>query len=152
MSDDRQVLDRIAAIQALVSGVTKAFADAPRDLKDGELPAFVNIYSEQTSTVQRADAGRLRKIARYEMNLYVKKASQGIEYEAQQIAVPLIKLVEDEFFARRMLQLDDDQGLGGVENAEITGVKFGSLAYNTTLYTGTTFFLEVVYTRMVPQR
>jgi hypothetical protein len=151
MSDDRQVLDRIAAIQALVSGVAKAFADAPHNLKDGELPAFVNIYSEQPSTNQRADAGRLRKIARYEMNLYVKKASQGIEYEAQQMIVPLVKLVENEFFARQMLQLDD-QGLGGVESAEITGVKVGQLAYGAVLYTGATFFLEAVYTRLVPQR
>lgn len=151
MSDDRQVLDRIAAIQNLITGI-KAFADIPHDLKDGELPAFVNIYSDRPSNNQRANAGRLRKAAFYEMNLHVKKGSQGFEYEGQQLLVPFVKLVEDEFFSRRVLQLDDDQGLGGVESAEIFGVKAGSLLYNNILYTGATFYLEVVYTRVVPQR
>lgn len=152
MSDDRQVFDRLAMIQRLITGIQKAFGDAPRTIEDLELPAFVNIFGERVSANQRIAAGRLRKVAYYEMNLYVKKAAQGIEYESQRLAIPLIKLVEDEFFARRVLQLDDDQGLGGVEEANILGTKAGTLAYNNTLYTGATFYLEVAYTRAVPQR
>lgn len=152
MSDDRVVFDRLAVIQRLISGITTAFQDAPRNLEDVELPAFVNIYGDRVSVNQRINAGRLRKAAYYEMNLHVKKAAQGIEYESQRLAIPLVKLVEDEFFARRVLQLADDQGLAGVENVEITGVKVGTLLYDNVLYTGATFYLEVVYTRVIPQR
>lgn len=152
MSDDRAVLDRVAAIERLVTGIVKAFDDAPRKLEDIELPAFVNGLSSQTSNNQRIDSGRLRKVAYYELNLYIKKSVQGVEFEPQRLTIPFIKLVEDEFFRRRVLQLDDDYGLGGVEEANITGTRTGTLLYNNVLYDGATFFLEVVYTRAIPQR
>jgi hypothetical protein len=152
VSDDRAVLDRVAVIERIVSGVTTAFDDAPRKLEDSELPAFVNGLSTQTSNNQRIDSGRLRRVAYYELNLYVKKSVQGVEFEPQRLTIPYIKLVEDEFFRRRVLQLDDDFGLGGVEEANITGTRTGTLLYNNTLYDGITFFLEVVYTRAVSQR
>jgi hypothetical protein len=150
MASDRLILERIAAIQRTVVGVQKAFDDVPRNLNDGDLPAFVNIFSERPSTNQRFEAGRLRKITVFEMNLYVKKASQGFEFEAQQLTIPFIELVENAFFSRRMLQLNDE-GLGGVENAEINGVRVGALMYNNALHTGATFYLEVVYTRVIRQ-
>lgn len=152
MSDDRSILDRVAVIERAINGIVTAFDDAPRKLEDIELPAFVNGVAERPSVNVRVNAGRLRKVSYYELNLYVKKAVQGIEFEPQRLTIPFIKLVENEFFARRVLQLDTDEGLGGVENVEILGTRTGVLAYNNVMYDGVTFFLEVAYTRAVPQR
>lgn len=155
MTDEVAIIERVAAIQRQIvnpatSAVLKAEELMPRKLLDGELPVFLNVISPQ-STRQRISPDSVLKGITIEMRLYVKKAGQGVEYEAQTITQDLFEPVENAFDARPRLELND-AGLTGVQFALITQTTQNAfLPYSGANYIGLIFNLQVSFVRVTRQ-
>ena len=107
---------KLAALQATISGVTHAFAQAPADLNTADMPAFCNFTGQATDDYQ-AGGDEVDVVTRtYNMRLYVLPAVDGLPGEAERLCEPLIDAVRLFFSAH--LQLG---GLQGVQSALITG-------------------------------
>jgi hypothetical protein len=156
MTDETDIIERVVDIQQLIvnpytSAVLNAKEQLPESILDGWLPLFLNIVSPSPSPRQKRGADGAAKTIILEMRLFVKKAGQGFEYEAQTLTEQLIEPVENAFDARPRLELND-AGLVDVDNAFIVStIQNAFLPYGGKNYVGLTFNLQVTFTRVTRQ-
>lgn len=100
------VRTRLAALQARITGVRKAFAYPPRTLQPNELPAFINVGDSSSYDLTSHGEGQFLDTRLWRMQLYVKEAGQDAESEAEAACDPFIARVQQQFLARPGLELD----------------------------------------------
>ena len=79
---------RLAAIQATISGVNRAYAYGPASLPPGDLPAFVNFTGAGTPNLEVFGRENNRESRIYLMRLHVKPVGQGIDGEIERLVEP----------------------------------------------------------------
>jgi len=130
--------ERIAAICELITGVTTAFASAPRGITNADLVAVVVLTGE----AQREQEDNMLNVYRlYRLALLVKPWVQGIELEAEEACEPFFERFEDAFFTRPSLQLaDNTTPLAGVQNSlfegdtGVTNIELGGKGYAGVIF------------------
>lgn len=156
MTDETGIIARVASIQRLIvnpynSAVLNAKEKLPENILDGELPLFLNVVSPQPSPRQRIASDSTIKVIVLEMRLFVKKAGQGFEYDAQTLTELLISPVENAFDARPRLELND-AGLVDVQSAFIVStIQNAFLPYGGKNYVGLIFNLQAAFVRVTRQ-
>lgn len=96
---------RLAAMYALVTGITKAFPDIPRVVQDAELPAVVIWPGEATYDTDSGGDNDVLETRTYQAFLLVQNLQLGTENQAQIAVDPFIDRIRDYFLARPGLEL-----------------------------------------------
>lgn len=103
MSAIATIKTRLAEIQATITGVKRAYAQAPASLPPGDLPCFINFVGPATHDWSELGYGNGQETRLYLMRLYVKPILAGIDGEAERACEPFFELVRDKFSGRRGL-------------------------------------------------
>ena len=130
---------RLAVLQAQISGVKHAFADAPNSITNGDAPLFVNLSDRVEYHKDFYGPQIMQAIRNYQMILYAAPRGTGLSGEAVRIAEPFMDSVMEYFVARPQLGLLDN-----VQDSEIsegTGVK--ALQFGNDPWVGIAFSLRV---------
>ena len=109
---------RLAALQAQITGVTKAFENVPRGILEVELPAFITLVGRAAYNQVQLGELVLMETRIYTQRLFIKTASLGIEGEAEDETTVFFDRVVDFFKDRPQLQLDANSTV--VYSAQIT--------------------------------
>lgn len=134
------VKTRLATIQAAITGVKRAYAQAPLSLPDSDLPCFVNFTGAATHESRVGGADVDAETRQYLMRLFIKKSGQGIDGEAERLCEPFFDLVRDTFMARPGLEQ-----LNSVQLARLLGDSgVNALVYAGEQYIGIEFRLQVM--------
>lgn len=96
-----QIRQRLADIQAAVSGVKRAYTRAPQALADSDLPAFCTFAGP--ATVAILSEGLAEETRTWLMRLYVKPILSGIDGEAEKAVEPFLLSVRNAFLAHPLL-------------------------------------------------
>ncbi len=134
------VKTRLAAIQAAISGVGRAYPQAPLSLPGSDLPAFVTYTGQATNDwrITGSDVDSETRI--YLMRLYVAPLQQGVPGEMERLCQPFFASVRDAFGARPGLEI-----LNGVLTATLLGDGGPAvMAYGSVQYIGIEFRLQVI--------
>jgi len=129
---------QLATIQSNITGIKRAYAQAPNSLPPADMPVMVNF----TGAAALDDLGGYQQtISRtYKMRLYVAPLGSGISGEAERLCEPYFERVWQQFAARPGLE-----NLTGVLNAQIlrdSGVIV--LDYAGERYIGIEFALQTM--------
>ena len=137
------ILDRLAAIQETITGVTRAYASPPYSLPDSDLPIFINFVGAASLVAQRG--GSVDEVREYAMALYVCTVQDGISGEAAARLYPFFDRVRDAFLSRPLLGLGSaGSNAPFVIDAEWRGDKgLTATVYAGTQYLGTEFRIRV---------
>jgi hypothetical protein len=101
--DIAQIKERLAAIERLISGVTRAEAHAPSSLPETDLPMFLNFVGQASHDQERLGEN-LDYISReFRAVLYVTPISSGISQEAEARVEPFIDACSKVFLAHPAL-------------------------------------------------
>lgn len=136
---------RLAVIQAGITGVKRAFAQAPGSLPPGDLPLFANFTGAARHNWQIIGHDQDLETRNYLMRLYVRPVGQGIDGEAERLCEPFFVSVRDAFASRPGLGLGvAGSHLAGVQQAVFLGDSGVSvLRYSGQDFIGIEFRLEV---------
>ena len=106
----RQVKARIVAIMDEIPEIKTAFSGVPRQLREEQLPAIVVTAGAMTRQKNGADA--ILENRQFQIDVYLKKPTEGIQFEAEDdaYALDMMEKVYDQLDGRRRLQLSD-QGM-----------------------------------------
>jgi hypothetical protein len=143
---------RLAALQAQITGVTKVFENIPRAVLELELPAFMTLVGRATYAKVQMGELVLVETRVYTMRLLIKKATLGIEGEAEDETTVFFDRVSDFFFDRPQLQLTDTSTV--VYNAQLQGdsgvipIPYPS-GNAVQVFSGIDFPIEVVEVRAI---
>jgi len=96
---------RIAAMAALIPGITTAFPSIPRVVQDAELPAVVIFPGEATYDVDTFGDNDVVETRLYRILFLIQKAAYGTEDQAQVAIEPFFNTIRDYFLARPGLEL-----------------------------------------------
>lgn len=96
---------RLAAMYALVTGVTKAFPDIPRAVQDAELPAVVIWPGEATYDTDGMGDNEVLETRIYQGIVLVQNVQLGTENQGQIVLDPFIDRIADYFLGRPGLEL-----------------------------------------------
>ncbi len=94
---------RLAAVQATISGVKRAYANAPASLPPDQLPVFLNFTGP--CQMQKFSDSLAHERREFIMRLYVKPKGAGVDGEAEKAVEPYLARVRDAFLGRPMLSL-----------------------------------------------
>lgn len=94
-----QLKTRLALIQGAISGVTRAYAQAPRTL-GADLPAFVNLTGPAAHNWAMLGADGDYEQRDILMRLYVTPWELGIPGESEELVEPFLERVRSTFSAR----------------------------------------------------
>jgi hypothetical protein len=136
------VRTQIAALQAAIPGITRAFDQLPRhDISVADLPAFVNFVREGVYNWTLDGATADQDVRKYVMWLLVLPHQEGLsDGEAERRVEPFVPTVRDYFAARPKL----GGAINDVKSAVITGDSGPrQLIYADTVYWGAEFQLTV---------
>jgi len=114
------VKPRLVQIQKTVTGVKRAYAQAPGAIPPGDLPLFLNFTgpSENNWEILGEDGDLETRV--YMMRLLVKPLGQGIDGEAERLCEPFFASVRNAFASRPSLGLGTkDSSLAGVQVATL---------------------------------
>lgn len=136
---------RLAVIQVGITGVKRAFAQAPGTLPPGDLPLFANFTAAARHNWQIIGDDQDLETRLYLMRLYVRELGQGIDGEAERLCESFFTSVRDTFAARPGLGLGTaGSHLAGVQLAVFLGDSGVSvLRHNGQDFIGIEFRLEV---------
>lgn len=156
MTDDNTIIERLSAIQRTipwtrnsVSGFVTAYSDEPKSLPGTDLPAFINYNAPSSTSYSKANPGTVRIQTSYEMRLHVARIDKGVTGELESNIKTLVPLVEEAFFTRQRLQLDD---AGIVAEALIQSVdKVAAMQFAGINYGGAVFTIQVSYLKPFAQ-
>lgn len=103
---------KLAEIEAAITGITRAYAQAPHALTTADLPAVVNFLG--AAEYDFLTVGKVTREKRtYLVRVYVAPVSSGAAYEAEKLCEP--------FFARLRDALGNAHTLAGlVSDARLT--------------------------------
>jgi hypothetical protein len=97
------VKNQLASMQAAISGIKHAFAQAPATISPADAPLFINLTGAGSADyAQQGDFSRVMTRF-YTMRLYVLPATQGIPGEGERQVEPLIAATYAYFNARPSL-------------------------------------------------
>jgi hypothetical protein len=131
---------QLALLQASITGITSAFAQAPISLPENGFPCFVNLArAASIDSTPLGHADRVVEGREYLMRLYVAPLLEGTDAEAEGKCEPFFPLVRDFFLARPSLG-----GLTYVQRAWPLGDSgVVPLRYAMNSYIGIEFRLQV---------
>jgi hypothetical protein len=135
-------IERIAELNAQITGITTAFDELPESVEDAELPAALVRVGDAQHVIPYE--GARRETRNYELLVLVMDAALGTEAEAENRARPFIARFLDFYGARPGLEAsDDDREI--VEGAHITADSgfVNGIPYANKLYAGVVFTLQV---------
>lgn len=114
------IKSRLVQIQKTITGIKRAYAQAPGAIPPGDLPLFLNFTGpSQNNWEILGDDGDL-ETRLYLMRLLVRQLGQGIDGEAERLCEPFFASVRDTFAAR--------PGLGlGTSGSHLAGVQIAAL-------------------------
>jgi hypothetical protein len=95
---------RLAAIAATVSGLRRAYAEAPASLAPGDLPIFIPFVGP-VSAFGRISDQLAEETRTYNLRLYVKPVQAGYDGEAERAVEPFLTSLRDAFLAHPALGL-----------------------------------------------
>ncbi len=96
-----QIRQRLAEIQAAVSGVKRAYTRAPQALADSDLPAFCTFAGG--SVINPISETLIEETRTWLMRLYVKPILSGIDGEAEKAAEEFLIQVRNTFLSHPQL-------------------------------------------------
>jgi hypothetical protein len=137
---------RLALIQAAISGVGRAYAQAPRKLPAADLPVFINFTGAATHDWRIVGSDTDRETRTYLMRLYVAPLPQGAPGGIEEQCEPFFERVWAAFAARPGLEHPESRAhLDGVQSATLLG-DGGVIVtgYSGVMYVGIEFRLQVV--------
>jgi hypothetical protein len=148
MSDIAALKTRLAALQPYITGVLKAYPQAPKNIPDTDVPLMLNFVGPATYD---DDGGEnVIEMREIKVRLYVCRKQEGIDGEAEARVEPFIPLVWAFFAARPGLgsggtaitpRLTPLAGVLRVQVISDSGVTV--LPYNQIEYLGVEFRLIV---------
>lgn len=100
------VTARLAAMGALITGVTTSFANIPRVLQDVELPALVVYPGAATYEYGPQGSDTVQETRAYDLTLYIARTAFGTETQGQVAVAPFFDRIRAYFAARPGLELD----------------------------------------------
>lgn len=110
------VKPRLAQIQKTVTGVKRAYAQAPGAIPPGDLPLFLNFTGPSENNWEILGEDGDVETRMYLMRLLVRQIGQGIDGEAERLCEPFFARVRNTFAAR--------PGLGsGTAGSHLAGVQ-----------------------------
>lgn len=134
------VLPQLALLQAQITGVKRAYADAPNSISAADAPLFVNLPADAEWDDDVYGAEIYQETGNYRMILYVAPRGSGMPGEVVNKTRPFLKRVKDFFVARPKLD-----ALAGVQAAKVTGHGgIVGLKYGDDDWVGVEFRLSVV--------
>ena len=107
---------RLAEIEEGITGVKRAYAQAPLSLPASDLPAFVNFAGQATHDWRLAGSDTDRETRLYLLRLYIAPLTTGTPGEIERRCEPFLESVRDVFAARPSLGR-----LRGVQTANLLG-------------------------------
>lgn len=110
----QEVKLRLAAMQRLITGIVTAFDYAPRTLEHGELPAFVTPTASSQYNLTLFGEQAFLDPRLFLMQLYVREALDGAEFEGETACYPFIERVQQYFLTRKGLELDSEDAPRGI--------------------------------------
>ena len=135
----------LQTLLAAVTGVSRAYAQAPKNLPDSDLPASIPFTGPASNDWVIEGADDDMETREYIIRTYVARVQQGYDGEAEALAEPFVERITDYLAARPSLG-----GIRGVLRASVIGDGGVSrLAYNQTEYIGVEHRLRVVSMRKV---
>jgi hypothetical protein len=112
---------RLAVIQRTITDVKRAYVHMPlTDLPEPDMPLFGNFTGPATYDWITLGSDEDLEARIYLMRLYVKKATQGIDGEAEKKCEPFFESVPRKFAARPSLGL-------GTAGSNLVGVQMATL-------------------------
>ena len=87
-------------IQAAITGIKRAYVNAPMSLPESDLPLFCNFIGPSTTDYDQYGDGDALQMREFTMRLYVMIAQAGVNGEAEKKVEPYIPLVYAAFLAR----------------------------------------------------
>jgi hypothetical protein len=100
MNSITDVKTRLSEIQAAISGVRKAFVDAPPSIVEADLPLCMNFSGPATNDYEIFGDGEALQARDYTMRLYVTPIQAGESGEAEKAVEGFLPLVYGAFFSR----------------------------------------------------
>jgi hypothetical protein len=94
------VKTRLSYIQAAISGVKRAFVDAPMSLAEADLPLFCTFLGPATNDYEEFGDGEVLSARDYLMRLYVAPVQSGEDGEAEKAVETFVAPVYAAFQAR----------------------------------------------------
>lgn len=127
-----------------ITGVSRAYAQAPQTMPDGDLPLFCNYVGPTTGFVPNG-SGLWIESRIFRCVLYVAPILQGLDGEAEAKAEPFIPLGQQAFLSHPSMGTGYmDETLDGVQNFEYVGDSgVGVFIFNKQLYIGVEFRVQV---------
>lgn len=98
--DISAIKTRLAEIQAAISNIKRAYANAPFSIPEGDLPLFINFTGPSQNDYDIYGDGEINETRDFLMRLYVAPIEQGLSGEAEKAVEPFFPLVYAAFGAR----------------------------------------------------
>jgi hypothetical protein len=95
---------RLAAIALTVTGITRAYAEAPASLPPMDVPMFCSFVGPVTAFEKRSEQLG-QETRQYIGRLYVRPIQQGYDGETEKAVEPFLTSVRDVFLAHPLLGL-----------------------------------------------
>jgi len=136
------VLDKLATIQATITGITKAYGhdDLPNSLKTAQLPAFINLPGAATSEDVFGQAAEV-ETRTYRMLLYVTPIERPSDIATRMNRVePFFDRVKDKFRSYALLDSLTDV----IFTSTVDDIGLTAMEYAGVLYAGVEFTLDVM--------
>jgi hypothetical protein len=116
------VKPRLVQIQKTITGVKRAYAQAPGAIPPGDLPLFLNFTGPSENNWEILGEDGDVETRMYLMRLLVRQLGQGIDGEAERLCEPFFTSVRNAFAARPGLGLGTSSShLAGVQLAVLLG-------------------------------
>lgn len=98
--DITAVKTRLSEIQAAITGVKRAYLNAPLSIPESDLPLFINYTGQAQNDYELYGDGEINEAREFIMRLYVAPIQAGISGEAEAKVEPFFPLVYAAFGAR----------------------------------------------------
>ena len=95
---------RLAEVALTVSGVKRAYAEAPKALPEGDMPILVSFVGPVTSFEKHGDE-MAEETRTFMLRLYVKPVGAGYDGDAELAVEPFVTSVRDTFLSHPKLGL-----------------------------------------------
>jgi hypothetical protein len=98
--DITAVKTRLTEIQAAITGVKRAYVNAPMSIPEEDLPLFMNYTGPAANDYDLYGDGEINEAREFVMRLYVAPIQSGLSGEAEAKVEPFFPLVYAAFAAR----------------------------------------------------
>ena len=130
---------KLVEIQEAIPGITRAFAYAPHNISNSDLPAIVNFTGPANYDTVLVGTDVIYETRTYLMRLFVKSIAAGLSGEVERDIEPFISLVPSYFASR-----PDFEDLEGVlENKILGDGGIQVFKYGGQDYLGVEFRIEI---------